>query len=302
MIEITGGNKYMDIDAYASCIAYAKLLNSLNIKAKAVTTAKSNNQSVPPSFREMKYKLEEPLLEKDKAIILDICDPRKINKDILNSNIIEVIDHHPYKAHEKYWLEKGISLRIEEIGAICTIIFEKIEAENKLEILDGDLCKLLIAGIIDNTLNLKANITKERDIIAYKKLLKIGNIPSSFANKYLLECQEYIESNIEKSIEEDLKTNINIASLPNYFGQLLIVDINSILNKKQKIINYMNNYNDDWIVNIICLKDGKSYILGSNKRTLKRIVKNIDGVITDDKILILNKFLLRKEIMKRCQN
>ena len=44
MIEITGGNKYMDIDAYASCIAYAKLLNSLNIKAKAVTTAKNNNQ------------------------------------------------------------------------------------------------------------------------------------------------------------------------------------------------------------------------------------------------------------------
>ena len=49
-------------------------------------------------------------------------------------------------------------------------------------------------------------------------------------------------------------------------------------------------------------KFGMGYILGNNKRTLKRIVKNIDGVINDDKILILNKFLLRKEIMKRCQN
>ena len=40
MVVVTSGKKYIDIDAYASCIAYAKLLNLKGIKARAISTAK----------------------------------------------------------------------------------------------------------------------------------------------------------------------------------------------------------------------------------------------------------------------
>lgn len=42
MYIITSGIKYIDIDAYASIIAYANLLNLKGIPAKAVSTSKLN--------------------------------------------------------------------------------------------------------------------------------------------------------------------------------------------------------------------------------------------------------------------
>lgn len=39
---VTSGNKYLDIDAYASIIAYAYLLRLKRIPAKAVSTSKLN--------------------------------------------------------------------------------------------------------------------------------------------------------------------------------------------------------------------------------------------------------------------
>jgi inorganic pyrophosphatase/manganese-dependent inorganic pyrophosphatase len=39
---ITSGASYLDIDAYACCIAYAELLNLQGIPARAVSSAKPN--------------------------------------------------------------------------------------------------------------------------------------------------------------------------------------------------------------------------------------------------------------------
>lgn len=297
MIEITGGTKYMDIDAYASCIAYAKLLNSIGVEAKAVTTALANNKSITPTLKNLNYKLEKAETKKDKSIILDICDPSKIDKKILKSHIIEVIDHHPSKTFENYWYLRGISLQIEEIGSICTIIFEKIIAENKVNILDTGLCMLLAAGIIDNTLNLKANITKKRDINAYNKLVGLGNLNEDFAQIYLEECQNTIEGNLRERIKEDLKTNIRIIGLPSHIWQLFIIDINKFLKRKIEIKNIMNEYKKRWIINIISLQEEKSYIISNDQSSLISIKNTIGGYLDDD-ILILPKFLLRKEIIK----
>ena len=73
MIVVTSGKKYIDIDAYASCIAYAKLLNLKGIKAKAISTAKLN-ESITPSLLDLSNKLDEyKLSEDDEYIIIDVC-------------------------------------------------------------------------------------------------------------------------------------------------------------------------------------------------------------------------------------
>ena len=148
--------------------------------------------------------------------------------------MIEVIDHHPYKESIDYWKERNVSLHLEEIGSICTIIYEKIKAENKENILTEELCKLLIADILDNSLNLKAKITKQRDINAFNDLMKIGSISPSFPLEYFKECQEAIESNLLENIENDLKIYIYYSNIPRVFGQILIVDIDSIMKRKKK--------------------------------------------------------------------
>ena len=57
MIVVTSGSKYLDIDAYAGCIAYAKLLNLKGIKAKAISSAKQNG-SITPYLLDLNVRLD----------------------------------------------------------------------------------------------------------------------------------------------------------------------------------------------------------------------------------------------------
>jgi len=221
-IVVTSGRKYIDIDAYAGCIAYSKLLNSNGMDSIPITTAKYN-ESISKIIIDLGLKLENyiPTAE-DKIIILDVSNPDMFDESINIENVIEIIDHHT--GYENYWKEKNIKADIEFIGSVCTIIFEKFEDNNKINLLDENICKLLIAGILDNTLNLKASITTERDKIAYRKLLEIGEINEEWSEKYFISCQESIEKDLEQAIINDMKIEYVNDLLPKVFGQLLVFD------------------------------------------------------------------------------
>ncbi len=84
MIVVTSGKKYIDIDAYAGCIAYAKLLNLKGINAKAISTAKLN-ESITPSLLDLNIKLDEyKPSENDEYIIIDVS-----NKDYFDTFVKE---------------------------------------------------------------------------------------------------------------------------------------------------------------------------------------------------------------------
>ena len=298
MIQITAGNKYMDIDAYASCLTYTKLLNSIGIEAIAVNTSNSINKSVPKSLLNTKYKFSSRLDNNNDFIILDVCNPNMIANEVLDGNIIEVIDHHPYYEFIDYWKERNANLVLDEIGSVCTIIYEKIKEKNKLEILDSDLCKLLIAGILDNTLNLNATITSKRDINAVNELIKLGKIDKNFGENYFIECQNSYKDNIIQCIEDDLKDNLNYPIIPKTFGQLLVANYSFVKEYEKEIVKYMNVKYNNWIINFIALNERKSYILTDSDTTAKSMNEILNGIIIDNNIIRLNKFKLRKELLK----
>ena len=51
MIVVTSGSAYLDIDAYAGCIAFAQLLNLQGLEAKAISSAPLN-QSISQTLRD----------------------------------------------------------------------------------------------------------------------------------------------------------------------------------------------------------------------------------------------------------
>ena len=63
----------------------------------------------------------------------------------------------------------------------------------------------------------------------------------------------------------------------------------------------MNSYNESWVFNLVCLDDGKSYII-SNDDTTKKQMETLFSKKFKNNILILDHFLLRKEIMKKAYN
>lgn len=295
MVVVTSGKKYIDIDAYAGCIAYAKLLNLKGIKAKAISTAKLN-ESITLSLMKLTSKLDEYKPDKeDKYIIIDVSNKDYFDTFVQEEKIIGIIDHHV--GFEEYWQNKlKEKAQIEFIGSVATIIVELYEKENLMEQISRDLATLLISAILDNTLNLKAKITTERDIAAYKKLEKIIK-DKTYSEKYFKECQLEINHNLKKAIENDTKIeNINDI-LPPIFAQLTIWDKDSILENKQIIYETLNKIGTKWMLNLICLKDGKSYLLAKDLGVQYNMEKLFHEKFQNE-IMKLENVWLRKEIIK----
>lgn len=295
-IIITSGKKYIDIDAYAGIFAYKMLLQSLGYHNVFAVTTATENKSISPIIKDLGFEFDNISLNKNtKFIILDVSNPDFFDKIVKHENILEIIDHHT--GYEEYWKNfKYIKTNIDFIGSICTIIYEKFEKENKTNLLNTKICKLLIAGILDNTLNLKSNITTARDIQAYNKLLQIGNIDENWYIEYFNSCYKNIEDNIEIAIKNDIKIETINHILPPVFGQLIVLDKKVIFNNIEKVYNIFKDYNS-WVLNVICLTDGKSYLFFNNIQ-VRRNLELLFNTTTSENFIVLDKFMLRKEIMK----
>lgn len=297
---VTSGSKYIDIDAYAGIIAYANLLNLRGIAAKAVSTAKLN-ESITSSLLKLNVNLDEyEPSNDDEFIIIDVSNKEYFDKIVNERKIVEVIDHHT--GFEEYW--KNIlqqKSRIEFIGSVATIIIEEYEKENLLSSMSKEIAILLMSAILDNTLNFKAKVTNERDVIAYRKLAKIVGDIDNYEEKYFRECQNNIEKNLVNSIENDTKTEKICDILPYAFSQLTVWNKKFIFENIDIIYKTLNKINEEWMLNLISLEDGKSYIIANNECVKIRLERLFNSTFTND-IMQLDNVWLRKEIIKKARN
>ena len=283
MIVLTTGKSYIDIDGYASCLAYRELLKLQGIESKFVSDA-TLNYSVTNSLLELPFHIDDYEIKSDDEF------PDFVKEEY----IIELVDHH--LGFEDYWKAKlDSNAIIEQIGSVATIIVEKYEKCVLLQKMDEGIAKLLMAAILDNTLNFTAKITTKRDKDAYLKLQEITK-ELNFSDIYFNECQNVIEGNLEYSIVNDLKIEKASSILPNIFGQLTIWDIDKILKRVDKIEQIISSYGDEWMINIISLKENASYIICSDNMVRHNIEKLFDCIVSKD-LLIIKPAKLRKEIM-----
>lgn len=296
MIVVTSGSKYMDIDAYACSIAYAQLLNLLGINAKAVSTANLNN-SITKSLRNLNTKLDNyQIKEDDKYVVVDVSNPDFFDKFVKQENIIKVIDHHV--GFEQYWNDKIMdNANIEFIGAAATLVFEEYEKNNMQDKMNIDVAKLLMAAILDNTLNFTATVTSNRDKRAYKKMQEIVGC-KDFDKLYFNECQLQIEENLEDTIKNDTKTEKVSENLPRVFAQLTVWNKDFLLVNIYKIKQILGDIDDEWMLNIICLQDKRSYIIADNKNMQVKLQYLLESQF-DNLIMPLESVMLRKEIIRK---
>ena len=297
-IIITSGRKYIDIDAYASMIAYRELLKVISDNNIIASTTAILNQSVPPLILNLRYSLDRSTdNENNEYILLDVSNPDFFDKQVKSSKIVEIIDHHT--GFEQYWAKyPNIKTQIEFIGSVCTLVYEKIIQSRHAEILDTDLCKLLVAGILDNTLNLKASITTDRDRSAYNELLRLGKVPEDFYKEYFSACEAEITKDFEKAIKDDLKIE-KAGILPEVIGQMIVLNLD---NFDQEKMNEIFATYPEWMMNVILLEEGKSYIHFGGDGVGQRLEQLFDKKCGSDNLLVLDKFLLRKQIMKKARD
>jgi inorganic pyrophosphatase/exopolyphosphatase len=294
---VTSGAPYIDIDAYAACIGYAELLNLQGVSAQAISTSVIN-EGITPSLLKLSAKIETTYKqnENDSFIVLDVSDPEHIDTIVKLEQIKELIDHHP--GFEQFWKNKSsVKTQIETIGSVCTIICEKFKEAGLHEKMTHDTAKLLLTGILENTLVFNSDTTTRRDKDAYEFLKSITHTDNSWTEKYFMECQQNIEKNLLLSLKNDTKL-LEFSSFGKIaIGQLTVWDGKVLLPKyKDRIADQLSQKNSEWFLNLISLSDKKSYLFTKNTK-VKEWLKLLLNIEFDNEVAT-DRMRLRKEIMR----
>lgn len=297
MIIVTSGSSYLDIDAYAGCIAYAELLNQLGIQAKALSSAPFN-ESVIHKLRDWDIGLNSYSPNSENAFVLvDVSDISYFDPIVILDKVVEVIDHH--SGYEDYWRSiLGEKACIERVGSACTQIYERWKVAGALSKMKPGMARLLLTAILDNTLNFSAHVTTLRDCEAYKNLSNIAGTGEQWRGQYFYECQTTIESNLPHAIRNDAKIMSPTQYLPEVFGQLVIWDARQVLkDKKNILIDTMNNLAIDWVLNIVSICERRSYLMAENLISQQKIKAGL-GMEFSHGVASYHRLKLRKEWLR----
>ncbi len=300
MHVVTAGTAFIDIDVYGSAVALAELLRLQGEQALAASSAPFNS-SVPSSLRNLDVQFEtnyKPSPD-DVFSIVDLSDPEYFDFNANINNVVMIVDHHPQ--FELFWEERlGDNAHIEFIGAACTQVYELWQQAGLQNKMSQATAKLLACGILDNTLNLKAKITTERDKTAYAFLAKHAGLPADWPAQYFKECQTYIAHDLHHAVISDTKT-AKYPLHPNKItaGQLALWDAKMFINDNQSsIAQILGKENSSWYMNFIDIKTGRSLFLCQDKDTQTWLAVLL-GLTFKDNLATADRLWLRKEIMKQ---
>jgi len=296
---ITAGSTYLDIDAYACAVALAELLRLKGENAVAYSTATAN-YSVCASLIEEEQMIKNLLPDHDpkavQYVIVDVSDPDYIKDSVPLDRIVAVYDHHV--GFEEYWTSRiGENTHIEFIGAAATLIYREWEREGVQHQMSPATARLLVAAILDNTLNLTSSNTTEEDREAFDALCHIAGVGSEFRAVYFSEVQKSVEADLKNALLGDLKTLRDTEVLPPKIAQLCVWDAHSIFARLPDIRAWLGD-NGAWMLNLISLEENSSYFLCDDAR-YQANVERIFNVRFENGVAKSAVPYLRKQIIKK---
>jgi len=297
---ITAGSSYLDIDAYACMVAMAELLRLQGQDAVAYSTAHCNYSICTSLIKEGQITRILPndySPENSKYFIVDVSDPAFLEDIVSLDNVIAVYDHHV--GFEGYWAERiGDGVHIEFIGAAATLIFRQWKKAGLQDKMSRETAQLLIAAILDNTLNLTSANTTDEDRIAFSELCDRYSIDHEWCGAYFLEVQKNIEANLKSAMLGDVKQLRGNEILPSRVGQLAVWDVERIMCNLSIICGWFNEHFDEWMINIIDIRNNCCYFVCEHPEHSQKIEK-VFGVRFDGNIAKTEAACLRKEIIKK---
>lgn len=299
-IIVTAGSTYLDIDAYACMVAMAELMRLKGENAVAYSKA-PYNYSVCQNLIEKGQILQKLPSDFDcktaEYIIVDVSDPEFLKSSVPLEQVVGIYDHHV--GFEEYWQSRiGEGSHIEFIGAAATLIYREWQKAGLSHEMKTSTAKLLIAAILDNTLNLTSTNTTDEDIEVFCALCQLARVGEEFRISYFSNVQKSVEADIKNAIFNDIKTVRGNPVLPPRVAQLCVWDAKSVLARLSDIREWFTNSADSWMINIIDIKQCCSYFVCDDCYYQKRIEKVFD-INFESGIAKSSVMYLRKEIIKK---
>ncbi len=199
------GHKNPDTDSIVSSLAMAEYFKKvLKIPVKAFRAGEINNET---KFILKEVGIKKPSListikkNKENAVALvDHNELSQVSDKIDFAQVSYIIDHHKLLVQT----EKPIFCRVEPLGSTATII-AKMFQERKIKV-SKTIAKLLLAGILSDTLNLVSPTTTVEDKKIARWLNKTAQIKiKKFANEMFEAKSSLTGISIKKMFFSDYK-------------------------------------------------------------------------------------------------
>lgn len=297
---ITAGSTYLDIDAYACMVAMAELLNLQGIPALAYSGAPCNYSVCPSLTKEGQIARSFPLHFNEnnaKYIIVDVSDPNFLKSSVPLDRVTEVYDHHV--GFEDYWQSRiGSGAHIEFIGAAATLIWREWKAAGLQNEISRSTARLLMAAILDNTLDLTSSNTTNEDREAFSELCRQAGEDDSFRAVYFSEVQLNVESDLKNALFKDMKHIGQTPLLPDNMAQLCVWDAEGMFEKLPHIREWFDTMDGGWLLNLIDIKHRCSYFVCDDTSYYQDVIEKIFTVEFEDGVARSAQPYLRKQIIK----
>ncbi len=216
------------------------------------------------------------------VILMDHNEPKQSIKGIESANIVEIIDHHRLDALKT---NLPIFIDAEPVGSTCTIVYE-LFVRNQL-VPDIDTAKVLLTGMMADTLILKSPTTTAVDVDAAGALAKICGVDvNEFGREMFSHMESLASIDPETAILSDFKrytergTNIGIGQCE----ATTLKDIDDYKDKYKKALEDVRLKNGlDWaVVMITDVMKENSVLLTTDYRAVRYLpYATIDKGILD---------------------
>ena len=161
------GHKSPDTDSICSAVAYARLMQALGYACEARAAGPLNPET---RFIADLWRLPVPdelthISPETRLILMDHAEYAQAVKGADRARLLQVIDHHGIGDISEQNL---VYYKAMPVGSTCTLVFTSYR-ETGISIPD-ETARLLLAGLISDTRNLKKPTTTALDILAWNTL------------------------------------------------------------------------------------------------------------------------------------
>lgn len=227
----------------------------------------------------------------NEIVIVDTHHTAQLSKEISLDKVIEIIDHHPSGNPESF---PNAKIQNEEIGAACTIIAERMKAENIIP--DNATAGLISLAIVSNTLNFTAPSTSQRDKDALQWLTNYTSVSDETIKQMFDARSDVSEISSTEIIKGSLK-EFNWGKVKVGISQVEMTNIKTIAERKDflnSLLTTKQSLGLDYIlftgVNIL---NHTTTIICPDNETLNAVNEGMN-FNSDQTTFEVNRIMLRK--------
>lgn len=287
-----------DLDGLACLYAYSRLLKrqGFDVVGGVFGDPHVEGRYLIERFgiSNLSYSPPEPF---KKFILVDASDLAGMPKIIRAEDVIEVIDHRNIYEPAKTFPKAHV--QIDLVGAAATLIVERYRQANLG--IDSQSSRLLYGAIFSNTLNLKARVTKDRDLEAVEFLRTQAEMPEDLVRKMFEAKSLDVSQNLDEQIGQEAKTFVlgqkkfSIVQIEVLGAKELVKNNLDLILKKlngdQKSYGY-----DFMFLNAVDLEGGFNLFVTANPST-QEILRRAFEVKFEGGVALREGLILRKEMV-----